>query len=273
MKRIHMRFLPVLFIISLVVAVAGGPPSATAHPEESALDRATKSGVLRVGWGAWFPFLYVDPKTGKMTGWTVDLYENHLGPAMGVKIEWVEQPWSTMMAGLQSGRFDIVSNANRNFKRLLVAEYAGPMTQAGKALMTTKDKISKYNGWRDADNPDTTICVALGTSADVEVTKVFKKAEIMRVEGDPACITALASGRSDIYSTDIGNLEALTLEHKAFRVIPNSAFTKVELGIWVRRGDQATLNWINMFIRDMKLKGVYDDLIAKYELKGVSVVW
>lgn len=264
-------FIPALFIACLLVGLGGWTPSAQAHPEESALVRASKSGELRVGWGPWFPFLYVDPKTGKMAGWTVDLYENHLGPALGVKIKWVEQPWSTMMGGLQSDRFDVVANANRNFKRLLAAEYAGPMTLAGKALMTTKDKIDRYKGWKDADDSDTTICVALGSSADVEVSKAFEKATVMRVEGDPACITALASGRTDIYSTDLGNLEALTAEYANFRIVPDSTFTKVELGIWVNQGDQLMLNWLNMFIREMKLKGVFEELIEKHGLKGVSV--
>src|SRR6185369_8923618 len=102
---------------------------------ESTLTRVTKAKELRVGWSTWFPFMYIDPKTSKLTGFTVDLYEQHLAKALGVKIKWVENPWSTMMAGLQADKFDIVSNANRTFQRLLAAEYAGPITQTGKALM------------------------------------------------------------------------------------------------------------------------------------------
>lgn len=239
----------------------------------STLTRATKAKELRVGWGAWFPFMYRDPKTGNLAGFTVDLYEQHLAQALGVKIVWVERPWSTMMAGLQADQFDVVANANRTFPRLLAAEYAGPLTQTSKALLTTKAEASKFSDWQSANNPNTKICVALGTSADTEVSKVFTKAEIMRLDGDPACIAALGGQRADIYSTDIGNLVALMKEHSEFVIVPNSTFSKTELGIFVKQGDQITLNWFNQFIRDMKLQGVVDELIKKYNLAGVEVAW
>lgn len=239
----------------------------------STLTRATKAKELRVGWGAWFPFMYRDPKSEKLTGFTVDLYENYLAKAMGVKITWVEQPWSTMMAGLQSDRFDVVANANRTFPRLLTAEYAGPITQTGKALLTTKANLARFKDWQSANNSDTKICVALGTSADTEVSKYLTKADIMRLDGDPACIEALGGQRADIYATDIGNLVALTKAHSEFVLVPNSTFTKTELGIFVKQGDQIMLNWMNQFVREAKLEGVVTDLIKKYNLDGVDVAW
>jgi ABC-type amino acid transport substrate-binding protein len=240
---------------------------------DSSLTKASRAKELRVGWASWFPFMYRDPKTDKLTGFTVDLYEEYLGKAMAVKITWVEQPWSTMMAGLQSNRFDLVANANRTFPRLMVAEFAGPITRTGKALLTRKDKVASYPDWHVANDPKTKICVALGTSADTEVSKFLKNADIMRVEGDPACIEALAGKRADIYATDIGNLVALAKEHSEFVLVPNSTFTQTELGIFVKQGDQIMLNWLDQFIRDIKLQGSVDELIKKYNLLGVQVAW
>jgi polar amino acid transport system substrate-binding protein len=241
--------------------------------EQSTLTRATKAKVLRVAWAQWPPLMYTDPKTNKLAGFTVDLYEEYLGPALGAKIEWVESSWSTIVAGLQADKYDVVANANRTFKRLLVADYAGPLTSTGKALLTTKDKVGKFHDWHDADSAGTKICVPLGTSADTAVTQFFTKAEITRVEGDPACIAAVAAGRSDIYSTDLGNLISLTTAHPEFAVIPKSTFTKVELGIFVKQGDQLMVNWLNQFMREAKLNGSVDRLIKKYDLKGVEVAW
>ena len=177
------------------------------------------------------------------------------------------------MAGLQADKFDVVSNGNRSYQRLLAAEYAGPITQTGKALMTTKAKLSKYKDWQSANNSATKICVALGTSADTEVTAFLPNANILRLEGDPACIAALNGQRADVYATDIGNLVSLAKEHAEFALIPNSTFTKTELGIFVKQGDQMMLNWLNQFIRDVKLQGTVDGLIKKYNLAGVEVAW
>jgi polar amino acid transport system substrate-binding protein len=240
---------------------------------ESTLTKATKSKTLRVGWAQWEPFMYVDPKTNKLTGFTVDLYENHLAPALGVKIVWVEDSWSTIMAGLQANKFDIVANANRTLKRLLVAEYAGPISRTQKALLATKQNVGKFQGWQSANNPSTKICVALGSSADTAVTASLAKAEIMRLPGDPACIAALAAGRTDLYSTDLGNLAALTKEHPEFVVLPNGAFATTELGIFVKQGDQIMLNWLNQYIREIKLDGTVDALIKKYNLQGAQLAW
>src|SRR5947209_6413301 len=108
------------FVVAVITVAAWGPmqpalaqSSNTIQSQliaASTLTRVTKAKELRVGWSAWFPFMYVDPKTEKLTGFTVDLYEQHLAKALGVKIVWVEQPWSTMMAGLQADKFDVVSN-------------------------------------------------------------------------------------------------------------------------------------------------------------------
>jgi ABC-type amino acid transport substrate-binding protein len=273
----------VSFLIALITIAAWSATSpATAQTANSTqsqlvasstLTRATKAKELRVGWSAWFPFMYIDPKTEKLTGFSVDLYEQHLAKALGVKIVWVEQPWSTMMAGLQADKFDVVSNGNRSFQRLLAAEYAGPITQTGKALMTTKAKLAKYKDWQSANNSATKICVALGTSADTEVTAFLPNATMLRLEGDPACIAALNGQRADVYATDIGNLVSLAKEHNEFALIPNSTFTKTELGIFVKQGDQIMLNWLNQFIRDVKLQGTVDGLIKKYNLAGVEVAW
>jgi ABC-type amino acid transport substrate-binding protein len=268
-------------LLVLAVACAILPPRAEAQSqpllnqlvEQSTLTRATKAKVLRVAWAQWPPLMYTDPKTGKLAGFTIDLYENYLGPALGVKIEWVESSWSTIVAGLQADKYDVVANANRTYQRLLAAEFAGPLTSTGKALLTTKEKVGKFQDWHAAETAETKICVPLGTSADTAVTQFFKKAEIMRVEGDPACIAALAAGRADIYSTDLGNLVALTRAHPEFAVIPKSTFTKIELGMFVKPGDQILLNWMNQFMREVKLNGAVEQLIKKYDLEGVEVAW
>jgi ABC-type amino acid transport substrate-binding protein len=268
-------------LLALAVACAIIPVSAEAQSqpllnqlvEQSTLTRATKAKVLRVAWAQWPPLMYTDPKSGKLAGFTIDLYENYLGPALGVKIEWVESSWSTIVAGLQSDKYDVVANANRTYQRLLAAEFAGPLTSTGKALLTAKEKVGKFQDWHSADAAGVKICVPLGTSADTAVTQFFTKAEIMRVEGDPACIAAIAAGRADIYATDLGNLVALTHAHPEFVVVPNSTFTKIELGMFVKPGDQIMLNWMNQFIREVKLNGAVEQLIKKYDLQGVEVAW
>lgn len=273
MGSLRSRYLLILLASMLALAIIPlSGRAAMANPEASTLEKVTKRGELRVGWSDWFPFLYRDPKTQQLTGFTVDLYQ-HMAKVLNVKLVWVENPWGTMPAGLQADKFDVISNANRTSARLLVAEYVGPITSTSKALMTTKAKVGRYNKWQDADNPKTSICTGQGTATDVEMTRVFTKANLMRPEGNPACIAAVAAGRADIYADDVGNLIALMNEQPNFAVVPNSNFSKAEMGIYVRQGDQIMVNWLNWFIRDIKQQGLVDQWLQKYKIEGVEVAW
>ena len=63
--------------------------------------------VLKVGTETEFaPFDYIDE--GEHVGLNVDLF-NEIGKELGVKIEWVALPWSGVLPGLESGKFDMVA--------------------------------------------------------------------------------------------------------------------------------------------------------------------
>src|SRR4051794_25062326 len=74
----------------------------------SVLDRVHKDHVLRVGWGTWYPYIFKDPKTNKLSGFSYDLIED-LGKSMGARVEWIEDSWSTMVAGIQARKFDMTN--------------------------------------------------------------------------------------------------------------------------------------------------------------------
>ncbi len=271
MRRRLVSLSALAVVVVTLVAVLGTIDAAFADHQPSTLEKVTKQGQLRVGWAPWYPFEYVDPKTQKLSGFGVDFYEQ-MAEALGVKLVWVEHPWRTIIAALQAGTIDIVSQANRTLPRILVAEYGGPITVTAKALMGRKDKVNRWKSWQDADNPNTSICVEVGTAGDTAVTKMFPKARIQRVSGE-LCMQAVAAGRADLHSTDIGVLIAWTKEHPDFVIVPNSMYIKQELGVFVKQGDQIFLNWVNQFIREMKLNGTIEELIKKYKLEGFEVAW
>src|SRR5690625_4840902 len=68
----------------------------------SRLDAIEERGVLRIGWGVWVPYMFLDPETRELTGITVSL-GSALGEMLGVGVEFVETQWPTMVAGMQAG--------------------------------------------------------------------------------------------------------------------------------------------------------------------------
>jgi polar amino acid transport system substrate-binding protein len=78
----------------------------------SALGRVQQSGVLR--WGADLqggePFVFEDPKKpGDLTGFEVEIAKA-LARELGVKEEFVQNDWSTLVPSLERGTFDIALN-------------------------------------------------------------------------------------------------------------------------------------------------------------------
>ncbi len=270
MRKPGAKTLIAVLSLLLFMAVALMCQAASAQ-QTSTLVKVTKSKVLRVGWANWKPWVYMDEKDRKVKGFAVDLY-SEMSKALGVEVKWVEDSWGTLVAALQANKIDIMALGNKSFKRLLAAEYAGPITISGKSLIIRDDSISKFNisGWKDADRPEVKIGVAIGSAADQAVTPTFKKAEIVRVQGDPQAVAALIAGRVDAYSTDLSVLLPLAKEHKGLTVL-EEPFRRAELGLYVRQGDQVFLNWVNWFIREMKIEGKVDEWLKKHNIVGAKV--
>ena len=91
-------------VLALAGCTSGGP--------RSALERVKRSGVLR--WGGDLqggePYVFEDPKRpGERTGFEVEIAEA-LARELGVKAEFVQNDWSTLVPSLERGTFDIALN-------------------------------------------------------------------------------------------------------------------------------------------------------------------
>ncbi|HEZ4452600.1 TPA: transporter substrate-binding domain-containing protein, partial [Neisseria meningitidis] len=104
-------------IAALVLAACGGSESgsgASSAPAQSAvsgslIERINNKGTVTVGTeGTYAPFTYHD-KDGKLTGYDVEV-TRAVAEKLGVKVEFKETQWDSMMAGLKAGRFDVVAN-------------------------------------------------------------------------------------------------------------------------------------------------------------------
>jgi len=107
------RVLALLFVFLLLTQ---GLLARTAFAAPSALTRVQDAGVLR--WGGDVqggePYVYADPANPeKLIGFEVDIAEA-LGKELGVRTEFVQADWSTLVASLERGTFDIAMNGLEN---------------------------------------------------------------------------------------------------------------------------------------------------------------
>ena len=116
----------------LLLAIALLPvPAAAQTQSPDRLQKILTSGVLRVGTTMDTPvFSMRDPASGRLEGFDMDALVT-LGPALGVKIEYVKMTFGTMLADLAADKFDVaMSGMGRTLERARVATFSKPYHRA-----------------------------------------------------------------------------------------------------------------------------------------------
>lgn len=91
-----------------LLALAGTAALATrVRAADDILAKVKSGGTLRVGTETQFaPFDFLD--NGKASGMNYDVFAE-IGKEMGVKVDFVALPWESVLPGLDTGKFDMVS--------------------------------------------------------------------------------------------------------------------------------------------------------------------
>jgi ABC-type amino acid transport substrate-binding protein len=256
------RALLVVATLASLVATGATPGGAQSG---STLGGITKRGAIRVGWGVFYPYMYRDPKTNELTGFAVD-YVTELGRDMNVKVEWVEDSWATIIAGLQAAKFDTTLPIGITLPRALAVTYSKPVARQPLGLMVLKKEVGKYKTWQDLDKADRKITTTLGANVDLIATRKFRQAQILRVKAGPDSIQQVLTGRADAWANSYEAFALVGKEHPDLAVVPGPAFGATPIAFPVRQGDFVFRDWLNHWIDETKESGTLARLIQKHGL-------
>ncbi len=254
-----------LFATAIAFAATLGTANA-----QSSVERIDKDKTLRVGWAVWHPYVFRDPKTNQLQGITYDLVAD-MGKALGVKINWVEDNWSTLPAGIQANKFEITNLMAITPPRAAVVDFSEAVTKHGLSLIAPKAEVAKTKSWQDWDKPGIKIAVTLGANSDLFVTERFKRAEIVRLKTVPENVLALVSGRVHAHASTIDALKSIQKEHPGMDIVPGS-YGGSEVAFALPKGDKQLAERVNKFVRDAKKSGRIKELLAKYGLEASFAV-
>lgn len=253
-----------LGVTTYLIAAFIGLGAAPASAQDSALERINDAKTLRVGWAVWHPYVFRNPKNNKIEGISYELV-NELGKAMNVKVEWVEDSWSTLPAGLQANKFEITNLMAITPPREKVVDFSSAVTQHGLSLIAPQAEVAKTKSWKEWDRPDVKIAVTLGANSDMFVTQQFKRAEIVRLKSVPENVLALVSGRVHAHASTIDALKSIQKQHPNLGIVPGS-FGSSEVAFALPKGDAKLQGRVNKFIAEAKRKGRVTELLKKYGL-------
>ncbi len=210
-----------LLIWSLAKPKDEAKPEATAapaQPEQAAeakdvLEQIKERGSLIIAMeGVWQPWTYHDAE-GKLTGFDVEVGEL-LAEGLGVKAEFVETAWDGILAGVDSGRFDIACNGvGYTEKRQESYDFSDVYiySQMVMVVQDSNEEIRELADLKDkktANSPNSTYAT-VAEKAGATVTYVDTLGETMEL---------LAQGRVDATLNDKDSVESYLAEHPDAKV-------------------------------------------------------
>ena len=268
----------VLGTIAAVVLVAcggEGSNSASSAPAQSGaasgslIERINTKGTITVGTeGTYAPFTYHD-KDGKLTGYDVEV-TRAVADKLGIKVEFKETQWDSMMAGLKAGRFDVVANqvGLTSPERQATFDKSEPYSWSGAVLVARKDSniksIDDIKGVKTAQSL---------TSNYGEKAKAAG-AELVPVDGLAQSLTLIEQKRADATLNDeLAVLDYLKKNPNAGVKIVWSAPAdeKVGSGLIVNKGNDEALAKFSTAMTELKADGTLKKLGEQFFGKDISV--
>jgi cyclohexadienyl dehydratase len=251
----------------LLLAIALLPvPAAAQTQSPDRLQKILTSGVLRVGTTMDTPvFSMRDPASGRLEGFDMDALTT-LGPALGVKIEYVKMTFGTMLADLAADKFDVaMSGMGRTLERARVATFSKPYHRYGKLMMIRSADQARFKSLADLDRPGIKIAYNKGGLNDRFANTMFKQATPTGFESNELATADLLAGKVDAQVSD--STAAIYVARQNARLAamsPDDLFNPVYVAMLLRRDDQTLLNYVNIWIDQIELDGTLAKIRAKW---------
>ena len=236
----------------------------------SLIDRINQKGTITVGTeGTYAPFSYHDA-SGKLTGYDVEVVRA-VAEKLGVKVEFKETQWDSMMAGLKAGRFDIVANqvALTSPERQKTFDKSEPYSWSGAAMLARTDE-TRIKHLADIKG----IKAAQTLSSNYGEMAVKAQAEIVPVDGMAQAITLVQQKRADVTLNDeLSFLDYLKKnQNTGLKIVWTAgANEKLGSGLIVNKGNDEALAKMSAAMLELQKDGTLKKFGHEFFGQDVSV--
>ena len=267
-----MKPLAPIFLLALALGIGIGPTGTqTAYAQQSKDPRVAdlvRTGKLRVGIGLGSPSgAMKNPATGELRGLAVDL-GRALATRIGVDFVAVEYPRpGAILEGVQTNAWDVAFLVV-DPERAKEVDFAPPHTQSDFTyLVPAGSSIHKV---ADADQPGIRIAVPRGDGVDLSLTRLLKKAELVRTDTLSAAVELLRTGGAHARAGPRQAVLAESVKLPGSRVLADG-FAVISSAALVPKGHAGRLAYVSEFIEEAKASGLVKKIIEDAGLRGVQV--
>ena len=225
-----------------------------------------QSGTLRIGLGLGsLTTVTRNPATGEVTGIALEL-GRALAARIGIKLVSVEYPRpGAVIDGLRANAWD-VTVLLIDPARAEQVDFSNPHMQSDLTYLVPAG--STIQSVADADQSGGRIVVARGDMSDLVLTRVLKRAELVRSDSISAAVEVMRTGGANAVALNRPSLIAQSATLPGSRVL-SDGFGEIYSAMAVPKGHAGRLAYINEFIEDAKTSGLVSRIIEALALHGV----
>ena len=260
-------------LLAFVCLIFTSSAEAQAQAPQSILQKVQKNKVVHAGYIPYPPFVIVDPNTKKLSGYFIELMDAIVADmGQGIKIEYEETTWGTMVVGVQSGKFDVVvSGIFSTIPRAMQVTFTRPVMLVGlSAVARAGDNRFKTDA--DLRKPGLTIAVTAGEVGHSYAQKYLPNAKLIVLDTPDITrpMLEVLSGRADIGIADSMSVFNFVQAHKAkaANVFAERPLFLYGTGLLLPR-DLQWKDFMDQAINFLEYSKVLDRLEQKYK-KGAT---
>ena len=227
----------------------------------TALEKIRKEGKLVIAMeGAWQPWTYHD-ESGALTGFDVEVGAL-IAEGLGVTPEYKETAWDGILAGVDSGRFDIACNGvGYTEKRAESYNFSTPYVYTEMVLVVRADNeeiktLDDLKGKKTANSPNSTYAMR-SEAAGAEVVYVDTLGETMEL---------LQQGRVEATLNAKDSVDAYLAEHPEAQIKVVLSVAGEPVAIPMQKGErtETLVAEINRILEEARQNGKLAELSNKY---------
>lgn len=264
-----MRFFVVPVALALAIVLPWSPPA-----QADSLEKIMKEKTFNIGYIPVPPAVIKDPKTGELSGYFVDSIKL-ICEQMGVKPNFVEASWSTFIAGLQAGQFDLsIATTFATIPRAMAVDFTRPIQYNAYSAIVRKGD-TRFKTLADIDQPGIKIALVQGAAGHEYAKQNFKNAQLITLSTPDltAPFVEVSAKRADVGIEDSWSTRRYAAAHpEVVDLFAERPYNVLPIAWAVRKGEPELLGFINTAIEYLRVNGRLEQFAAKYGTSGFFVV-
>ena len=240
--------------------------AAGAHAEQppSHLDSIQQQGQLRVcTTGDYKPYTFKRPD-GDFEGIDIAMARS-LADSLGVKVQWVQTTWKTLMPDMQAGKCDIgMGGISVTLERQKKAYFSNTLDTDGKIPLVRCADVSKYQTVEQINQPGVRLVEPAGGTNEAFVHAYLPKAQL-QLRDNVSIFQELLDKKADVMITDASEaLYQQKLKPGLCAVNPTHYMQYGEKAYLLPRDDITWKLYVDQWLHLAKATGNYQKILRQW---------